>query len=302
MKWLTTFLLVLFNTSLYAQVGIGTPLPNESAILDIVSSDKGVLFPRVKLSNITDTLTIQNGNIESLIVYNTTNSDNIKPGFYYWTAENRWFKLNTDETKVFSGSGTPPSPPNLNTPIGSLFVSLPLGNLYTFDGANWLPQSGVSSDSNNVLTNGVDGKPFLNTNAFVVDANNGLTNNNNIIQLGGALTKPTEIISSPSNTLALTGLENGDMNQDQVVTVNPTTGVLSKTAINLLFQENVELYIATSGQTDFPTPIEITDIKKVNVYRNGVRIDATAAGAQTVKLETGVVCFAGDEIRIVQFK
>ena len=55
-------------TSLFAQVGINTLDPNSSAALDIVSTDKGILIPRMT--------TIQKNAIntpaEGLIVYDTT--------------------------------------------------------------------------------------------------------------------------------------------------------------------------------------------------------------------------------------
>lgn len=76
----------------HAQVGIGTLQPNESSQLEIVASNKGILIPRVPLTSITDATTITKGNVESLLVFNTTNSADIKPGYYYWY-DNRWARL-----------------------------------------------------------------------------------------------------------------------------------------------------------------------------------------------------------------
>lgn len=52
-------------------VGIGTATPNASAILDISSSNKGILIPRVTLTGINDGTTISSP-ATGLIVYNTT--------------------------------------------------------------------------------------------------------------------------------------------------------------------------------------------------------------------------------------
>lgn len=52
-------------------IGIGTSAPNTSAILDINSSNKGILIPRVTLTGITDGTTITSP-ATGLIVYNTT--------------------------------------------------------------------------------------------------------------------------------------------------------------------------------------------------------------------------------------
>ncbi len=46
----------------HSQVGVGTPLPNSSSQLDVVSSDKGILIPRVALTGMRDVVTIKNGN------------------------------------------------------------------------------------------------------------------------------------------------------------------------------------------------------------------------------------------------
>ncbi|AWW29967.1 hypothetical protein DN752_07425 [Echinicola strongylocentroti] len=75
-----------------AQVGIGTTTPNPSSQLEIVSSDRGVLIPRIALVSVTDNETISQGNVESLLVFNTTDSDLISPGYYYWF-ENKWMGL-----------------------------------------------------------------------------------------------------------------------------------------------------------------------------------------------------------------
>lgn len=77
------FLGLTYNTN--AQTGIGTLAPNPSARLDVDASDKGVLIPRVALTGTLDQTTIVNGNVESLLVFNTTDNSLIKPGYYYWS-------------------------------------------------------------------------------------------------------------------------------------------------------------------------------------------------------------------------
>lgn len=61
-----------------AQVGIGTTTPNSSALLDVTSTNKGVLLPKVALKAINDNQTIANPAL-SLMTYNTTtaNSGNL---------------------------------------------------------------------------------------------------------------------------------------------------------------------------------------------------------------------------------
>jgi hypothetical protein len=65
-----------------AQVGIGTT-PDEAAMLDVASTDKGILIPRISLSS---TKHILNNSASSqpdgLFVYNT--GDVLAEGFYFW--------------------------------------------------------------------------------------------------------------------------------------------------------------------------------------------------------------------------
>ncbi|MCH7396343.1 hypothetical protein MM236_00005, partial [Belliella sp. DSM 107340] len=88
-------LLVLFvgaYIEVSAQVGIGTVDPSRSSQLEIVSSDRGLLIPRVALTSVTDSGTISAGNVESLLVYNTTENGLIVPGYYYWYND-RWRRM-----------------------------------------------------------------------------------------------------------------------------------------------------------------------------------------------------------------
>ena len=84
----------------YSQIGIGTVNPSSSTILDIVSADKGVLFPRVALQGKNDTTTITNGNQQGLLVFNTATINDVTPGFYYWN-NLEWVRFSTDVSSNF---------------------------------------------------------------------------------------------------------------------------------------------------------------------------------------------------------
>jgi hypothetical protein len=95
-KFSTTILSIFFATASYAQgVGIGTT-PDPSAMLDVSSTSSGLLAPRVALTGSTDATTITNGNVTSLLVYNTATIADVIPGYYYWNGT-AWTALeNTD--------------------------------------------------------------------------------------------------------------------------------------------------------------------------------------------------------------
>lgn len=64
-------------------VGIGTSTPNASAALDITSTNKGILIPRVALTSTTDVTTISSPTA-GLMVYNTGAGALTYKGFAFW--------------------------------------------------------------------------------------------------------------------------------------------------------------------------------------------------------------------------
>lgn len=69
-----------------AQVGINTTTPNLSSMLDIVSSDKGVLFPQYELVSLTNNTSPVNNPVKGSIIYNKgTGISNYPKGYFYWT-------------------------------------------------------------------------------------------------------------------------------------------------------------------------------------------------------------------------
>ncbi len=79
----------------FAQVGIGTTSPAPGSILDINSSNSGVLIPRVELIETTNQLPITAPTPETgLLVFNTATINDVAPGFYYWTGT-QWSPLSS---------------------------------------------------------------------------------------------------------------------------------------------------------------------------------------------------------------
>jgi len=131
---LLTFL--FFTTSLTAQTGIGTTTPDASAKLDVTSTNKGFLPPRVTLTSITDNTTISNP-ATGLLVYNTGNNVGLLAGYYYWNGAN-WATIATstgsgvmqaDIVKIFdSVAGT-----NVSIKNNGKFFTVPTSGRYLFD-------------------------------------------------------------------------------------------------------------------------------------------------------------------------
>jgi uncharacterized protein (TIGR02145 family) len=82
MKHFFALFSLFFTVTTQAQVGIGTTTPAASAQLEISSTSKGLLIPRVALTGTTDAVTISSP-ATSLLVYNTTVNSYVTPGYYY---------------------------------------------------------------------------------------------------------------------------------------------------------------------------------------------------------------------------
>ena len=91
-------LFCFFFLEVSAQVGIGTTNPDASSVLDIESTNAGVLIPRIALDSIGDNITILSP-ATSLLVYNTSTISDVTPGFYFWNSS-RWSRIN-DTDKVY---------------------------------------------------------------------------------------------------------------------------------------------------------------------------------------------------------
>ena len=95
----TVLSVFLFGTLFtFAQVGIGTTNPDPGSVLDIKSTDKGILIPRVALTATNSQLPITPAAIEGMMVYNTatagTAQNIVTPGFYFWGGT-MWVKVAT---------------------------------------------------------------------------------------------------------------------------------------------------------------------------------------------------------------
>jgi hypothetical protein len=100
-----------------AQTGIGTTTPNASAKLEVASTNKGFLPPRVALTaaNVFAPVTGLSGTTElataaGLLVYNTattgTAPNNVAPGYYFWNGTAWVAILGNITTSSISGNGT----------------------------------------------------------------------------------------------------------------------------------------------------------------------------------------------------
>ncbi|MCX7954045.1 MAG: tail fiber domain-containing protein [Bacteroidales bacterium] len=106
-KFMSITLIALFIYNLvYSQISIsetGTD-PHASAMLDISSSNKGLLVPRITLTQTTSPSPVSSP-ANGLLIFNTATQNDVTPGYYYWDAnQSKWIRLASGN--VITGTGT----------------------------------------------------------------------------------------------------------------------------------------------------------------------------------------------------
>lgn len=139
--------LIFSVNTVNAQLGVGAPLPSTSSQLDVVSTNKGILIPRVSLTGSTDATTISNGNVNSLLVFNTQTIADITPGYYYWYT-NKWNALGAGGSSTLTSESFDPvtgilSYNDENGTTTSLNLSTMVPNFETLTSAAFVPATGV---------------------------------------------------------------------------------------------------------------------------------------------------------------
>jgi hypothetical protein len=158
-----------------------------------------------------------------------------------------------------------------------------------------------------------------------ITADNGLTKTGTNVQLGGNLIQPTIITTSATNTIALAGLQSGNVSTDSILVVNATNNVVRRVSPTLakskivmqttsnnytITNEDVLIYKGTTaGTITIPDPAanfgrEITIINLAQSDNNqnltlsrSIVIEGSASGdvvANTLPSITNVTIFPSD--------
>ena len=111
---LTFFIFISFvSWSQGVKVSNTVGAPDPTSILEVESTNKGILIPRLQLTDVNDVTTIPSP-IQSLLVFNTgtsgTGNNSVYEGYYYWSSDStKWLRLlsgaaGTDDQNIDSVS------------------------------------------------------------------------------------------------------------------------------------------------------------------------------------------------------
>lgn len=272
MKKIILLSAILYTTALYAQdnVGIGTLNPNSKSILDLSSTDKGFLAPR--MSTAQRLAIAPSATEEALLVFDT----DLK--FYFYWNGTQWVQLpgdnafntslnfdpNTNTLSITDNGGTLSTTLNLNindadsNPANELITNVVFGqgNILTIE-------EGGNSWSTTINVNDADSNPQneLNTSFSL----NGTTLN--ISDAGGTLSVDLSGIVPPSS-------------DDWKITGNAGTNVINN-------------YIGTSDATGLSIRTNATERIRITANTGFVGIGTTTPGfildvADRIRLRSGV--------------
>ena len=296
--------MLLFHALTSAQVGIGTTSPDDGAILDISSTDKGLLIPRITLTGLNDNTTIT-PITTGLLIFNSTaagsGANAIDQGFHYWNGS-IWVKLTTNadtptDSNVYENNGTVTGfrTINLNNNIFG-YLNNSTNNNYLY-----LSPAGLYSDEFFWASDVGHGFAVGTNEAFVVDQNRmaSLTSSNNpVTATTGSLVIEHEqnnglgvssiVFPSASNrgsdyayiSYEDDGSTNGDTNENGLFTIgiaNDGTGVSDTDRDNLNLVASGSVGIGNTG----PNQQAALDMGQTNkgLLINRVNLTSTTSSA-----------------------
>lgn len=220
----------VFYTPIFAQQKVrdntirGTVLPNKDALLELESNNKGLLHARVQLRHADDAAPLSQHRA-GMMVYNTATVNDVVPGIYYNNGS-RWvlvaamddikpinydsvtyeltFVDGNDETQVINLEEVVKATETLTAIVGEVTHLGEDGDGPAVYRITYTDEGDEKTEIDIAATNGLH-----------IDGTSGA------IKLGGALVyEETEIITTATNTLAITGLQEGDETEDRIVVVD----------------------------------------------------------------------------------
>lgn len=103
----------------------GASTPDATAQVEITSTSRGLLIPRVALTQTTNISPVAVTPTTSLLVYNTATVNDVSPGFYFWNGTN-WVRFQTSNTNnwtLLGNAGTNPATNFIGTSDAQDFVA-----------------------------------------------------------------------------------------------------------------------------------------------------------------------------------
>lgn len=276
------------SSTVMAQQGFGTNAPDRSAAVDITSTKRGMLIPRIALEA-TDNASPVSNPATSLLVYNTATdgagATAVTPGFYYWDGA-KWVRfMDTDSdhtTSVVAGQGIVVTPDTTDPNNTEYTVSVAPG------ASEEMVLVTIEDPVNpgEYITKWVSYADFLDD---LIAADNGLTYDatTGTVELGGTLNRDTTISTGEKDliftrdnngSIQIKGLEEMDIDAipaDATVAVMLADGTVQKLDLADLISQTT--YTADNGLTMTDNNVQLGgDLTKATTIKTGLSADDVA--------------------------
>lgn len=269
MKKIKTALIVgltfLFVAQGFAQRGIGTNLPDKSSVLELKSETRGLLIPRVALTQTTQSAPVS-APANSLLVYNTSEQNDVRPGYYYWDAalnggSGAWAALldskSAGKNIKIDEDGTISIDPGADA--GKVLVTVDDGGTVT---SEWVDVADILGQLLDIQgTNGITVTPEVQA-----DGSTTFT-----VELGGALTKETIINTDGNNFEVQSGSDKFKVSGLNTIQVDANGDITGSTGPDVFTNTFDVLIVDGNGLVQ---RVSVTDLLKNAVaVRNGLTYD-----------------------------
>lgn len=222
---------MLASTKTFAQQGFGTNTPSKSAAVDIVSSQRGLLIPRLNLVATNDATPIASTPAQSLLVYNNATAGSgttaVTPGFYYWDGAKwvRFVSSSTEKNTVVTAGK--------NVEVNSSVSTDGLTTTYNVAIAEGTANGQVLVTKE--TSSGVFTSEWVNPDDFIkgvngINVTTDVAGNTNV-GLGGALDKNTNL-NTTGFDFAITGLPTLTAVTSEKVMVMDANGILKQVSLS----------------------------------------------------------------------
>ena len=270
--------------------------PDASAILDIKSSNQGVLIPRVDITDLATPAPMSTV-VTSLLVYNTNTTTG--PGFFYWNG--------TAWVGVGSGSGVSElnDLSDAKAYTTAVFIGATSGN-----NATGTKNTGVGVSSLHSLTTGQENV------AIGLNAGKSITTGNLNIMIGADIngTNPSSATISRElnigNTIYATGLYTaspkiGIGHQDHFGNVNnaPNSTLTVTGSLSLAYEQNGSVTLDETNYTYFADNNAVITLPQANTCTGRIYIiKALGSSGATVNAHSGGTIDGSASISLTQYK
>lgn len=271
LKYFAVVSLIFLTTNALAQVGINTTAPAAGSMLDIESTDKGMLVPRVDIANLNTIAPITGGSTESLLVYNTNSTTG--PGFCYWNG-GQWIPLAAGDYWQKSGdAGTTPG-----VGAGQDFVGTTDGQMLIL-ATNSTEALTISTDQRLRANN--DGSNGLPTYSFDSDSNTGMwRSSGDRLNFTAGSREFIELFEGSNDELRINDTE-ADVN----------TRIATSGSTNTLFVDGANDNIGLgTGTPNNSAQLEMSDTNR-GILINRVALNATNSAAPVTSPAAGLLVY-----------